>query len=110
MLPTFSIEPLTGVIYMNAIMGNVESFDPIIPAHIMQDTHLNELADCEIYLISELCQVTGSFKFRAAWIVVSRVDAPGFLAASSGNFGQALACAAQMQNRKCTVVMPNTAA
>ena len=110
MLPTFSIEPLTGVIYMNAIMGNVESFDPIIPAHIMQDTHLNELADCEIYLISELCQVTGSFKFRAAWNVVSRVDAPGFLAASSGNFGQALACAAQMQNRKCTVVKPNTAA
>ncbi len=95
---------------MNASIENTESFDPIIPTHIMQDTHLNELADCEIYLISELCQVTGSFKFRAAWNVVNQVDAPGFLAASSGNFGQALACAAQMQNRKCTIVMPDKAA
>ena len=95
---------------MNIRIENIESSDPIIHTHIMQDTHLNELADCEIYLISELCQVTGSFKFRAAWNVVNQVDSPGFIAASSGNFGQALACAAKMINRKCTIVMPNTAA
>ena len=95
---------------MNIRIENTESSDPIIPTHIIQGTHLNELADCEIYLISELCQVTGSFKFRAAWNVVNQVDAPGFVAASSGNFGQALACAAKMINRKCTIVMPNTAA
>ena len=95
---------------MNIRMENIDSSDPIIPTHIMQDTPLNELIDCEIYLVSELCQVTGSFKFRAAWNVVNQVDAPGFIAASSGNFGQALACAAKMINRKCTIVMPNTAA
>ena len=61
-------------------------------------------------LISELCQITGSFKFRAAWNLVNQVDAPGFLAASSGNFGQALACAARMRNRRCTIVMPETSA
>ena len=76
----------------------------------MQDTHLNKLTSCEIYLIRELCQLTGSFKFRAAWNVVNQVDAPGFIAASSGNFGQALACAAKMRGRQCTIVMPNTAA
>ena len=80
------------------------------PNGVFLVTKRYELADCEIYLISELCQVTGSFKFRAAWNVVNQVDAPGFVAASSGNFGQALACAAKMINRKCTIVMPNTAA
>ena len=34
-------------------------------------------------LISELGQETGSFKFRAAWNVVSKVDSEHFLAASS---------------------------
>lgn len=91
-------------------MENSVNSNPIIPTHIMQDTHLNKLTSCEIYLISELCQVTGSFKFRAAWNVVNKVDAPGFIAASSGNFGQALACAAKMRGRQCTIVMPDTAA
>ncbi|MEC7984221.1 MAG: pyridoxal-phosphate dependent enzyme [Myxococcota bacterium] len=59
-----------------------------------------------ITLISEIEQTTGSFKFRAAWNVVCSVDADHFLAASSGNFGQALACAAAMKNKGCTIVMP----
>ena len=110
MLPTFSIEPLIGVIYMNAIMGNVESFDPIIPAHIMQDTHLNELADCEIYLISELCQVTGSFKFRGAYNFLSQLNAEertkGVVAYSSVNHAQGVAAAANLLSIKSTIVMP----
>ena len=61
-------------------------------------------------LISELGQETGSFKFRAAWSVVSNIDAEHFLAASSGNFGQALARAAQLKGKKATIVMPTTSA
>ena len=61
-------------------------------------------------LISELGQETGSFKFRAAWNVVSKVEAEHFLAASSGNFGQALARAAQLKGKKATIVMPTTSA
>ena len=63
-----------------------------------------------LVLISELGQETGSFKFRAAWNVVSKVDADHFLAASSGNFGQALARAAQLRGKKATIVMPTTSA
>jgi threonine dehydratase len=95
---------------MNTNLNKFEISDPIIPTHVMQDTHLNQLTGCEIYLISELCQVTGSFKFRAAWNVVNQIDAPGFIAASSGNFGQALACAAKMRGRQCTIVMPDSSA
>ena len=84
--------------------------EPVLKTHILHTSHLNEVTNCEVYLVSELCQVTGSFKFRAAWNVVSKVDNIGFLAASSGNFGQALACASQMQGRKCTVVMPDNSA
>lgn len=61
-------------------------------------------------LVSELGQETGSFKFRAAWSVVSNIDAEHFLAASSGNFGQALARAAQLKGKKATIVMPTTSA
>jgi threonine dehydratase len=42
--------------------------------------------------------------------VVQNIPSEGFLAASSGNFGQALACAAQMNNRKCIIVMPENSA
>ena len=61
-----------------------------------------------LVLISELQQETGSFKFRAAWNLVSCVDAEHFVAASSGNFGQALARAAQLTDKKATIVMPTT--
>ena len=42
--------------------------------------------------------------------MVNQIDAPGFIAASSGNFGQALACATRMKNKRCTIVMPETSA
>lgn len=64
----------------------------------------------EVYFASELDQVTHSFKYRAAWSVVSNLPAKGFIAASSGNFGQALACACLRQERKCKIVMPTTSA
>jgi threonine dehydratase len=61
-----------------------------------------------LVLVSEAFQETGSFKYRAAWNVVSSVDADLFLAASSGNFGQALARACQLAERQAIVVMPAT--
>ncbi len=88
----------------------VGSYDPIVPTHLVEDHYLSKQLKCEVSLMSELCQMTGSFKFRAAWNLVNQIDAPGFLASSSGNFGQALACAARMRNRRCTIVMPDTSA
>ena len=71
---------------------------------------VNERLQADVIFASELQQVTCSFKFRAAWNVVDSISADGFLAASSGNFGQALACAAQMKGRSCIVVMPDNSA
>ena len=82
----------------------------INPTNFIHKTALFEATGVEIVLISELEQRTASFKFRAAWNVVDSIDAGHFLAASSGNFGQALACACRLKNRGCTIVMPANSA
>lgn len=63
-----------------------------------------------VYFASETEQITHSFKYRAATSLVQNVNAEGFLVASSGNFGQALACACQQKGVPCIVVMPTTSA
>lgn len=80
------------------------------PTQIERFDNVNQQLGMDIYFASELGQVTHSFKFRAAWSVVSNIQAKGFIAASSGNFGQALACACQRQERDCKIVMPTTSA
>lgn len=92
---------------MNSLVTE-RTCDPVLPTNLLDGHFLSQRVNCDVSLISELCQITGSFKFRAAWNLVNQIDAPGFLAASSGNFGQALACAASMKNRRCTIVMPET--
>lgn len=61
-------------------------------------------------IASEALQHTGSFKYRAAINVVLSSDSNHFATVSSGNFGQALAYACKTQNRKCTILMPETSA
>lgn len=64
----------------------------------------------KVVFASETFQRTGSFKIRAA-LHRARNSASGhLLAASSGNFGQALSCAAAMLGKRATIVMPTTAA
>jgi threonine dehydratase len=63
-----------------------------------------------LLLASETEQVTGSFKIRAACKVVMKVPQQHIIAASSGNYGQALAAACQTLGKTCTIVMPNTSA
>lgn len=64
----------------------------------------------ELTLACETFQLTGSFKFRAAYRVATGVPNPRLLTASSGNFGQALACAARLTGKKAIIVMPETSA
>lgn len=61
-------------------------------------------------IATETFQHTGSFKFRAAYNVVARVPERLIIAASSGNFGQAMAYACQLLSKSCIIVMPNTSA
>ena len=64
----------------------------------------------QLLLASETSQHTGSFKFRAAYNVVSKVPQKLILTASSGNFGQAVAYACKLLGKRCIVVMPETSA
>lgn len=61
-------------------------------------------------IASETFQHTGSFKFRAAYNLVSKVEQQQIITASSGNFGQAIAYACLMLGKSCIVVMPQTSA
>lgn len=71
---------------------------------------IDSVVDSTVWFASETGQVTGSFKYRAAASVVHNIPASGFIAASSGNFGQALACACKLKGVPCIIVMPTTSA
>lgn len=71
---------------------------------------LDRITGGTIVLKPESLQRTGSFKFRGATNATQRLDpavrARGVVAPSSGNHGQALACAAHGLAIPCTIVMP----
>src|SRR5260370_33413507 len=71
---------------------------------------LSKHLGCELTIASETFQHTGSFKFRAAYNLLSSIPQQRIVAASSGNFGQAVAYASQILGKTCTVVMPATSA
>jgi threonine dehydratase len=79
----------------------------IRPTTFVRSVRLDRWIGAEVILASETFQHTGSFKFRGAWHTASNVPNERLLAASSGNFGQALAFACQVLEKKCTVVMPH---
>jgi len=80
------------------------------PTTIIEAPRLSKHLGVNLILASETFQHTGSFKFRAAYSVASRVSEEMVIAASSGNFGQALAYACSLLNKSCIVVMPTTSA
>nr|MBA3693951.1 pyridoxal-phosphate dependent enzyme [Acidobacteriota bacterium] len=84
--------------------------EAIRPTTFVESEKLSKLLNTDVTLVSETFQHTGSFKFRAAYNLALNVPNEEFLTASSGNFGQALAFACQLLNKKCTVVMPETSA
>lgn len=80
------------------------------PVTIVEAQRLSKRLGIELTLASETFQHTGSFKFRAAYNLASKVPHNHIIAASSGNFGQALAYACQVLGKSCTVVMPLSSA
>lgn len=79
------------------------------PTTIVDAPRLSRKLGVDLVLASEINQYTGSFKFRAAYNVASHVKQAHIITASSGNFGQAIAYACSLFNKRCTVVMPATA-
>ena len=67
---------------------------------------LDNYSGSKLLFATEAFQHTGSFKFRAAYNLASGVSEDKLLAASSGNFGMALAHACNLLGKHCTIVMP----
>ncbi len=80
------------------------------PTFLLPAPVLSARLGCELTIASETFQHTGSFKFRAAYHLLSNIPQQRVVAASSGNFGQAVAYASQLLGKTCTVVMPATSA
>lgn len=82
----------------------------IRPTTIIEAPRLSKLLGASLTIATETFQHTGSFKFRAAYNVASQVNENRIIAASSGNFGQAMAYACSLLGKSCTIVMPLTSA
>src|SRR2546426_9864645 len=80
------------------------------PTTIIEAARLSHRLGANVTIASETFQHTGSFKFRAAYNVAATVPQRHIMAASSGNFGQALAAACARLDKRCTIVMPETSA
>lgn len=80
------------------------------PTTLIDAVRLNSKTGLQITLASETFQVTGSFKFRAAYNLAANSAQEHLIAASSGNFGQALAYACKLLGKNCTIVMPDNSA
>jgi threonine dehydratase len=83
---------------------------PVRPTTILESPRLEKRLGITLTLATETFQCTGSFKFRAAYNVASHVPQKMIIAASSGNFGQAMAYACSLLGKSCTIVMPMTSA
>lgn len=80
------------------------------PTTLIESKALSEHLGVEVLIASETFQHTGSFKFRAAYAAALSSPQSNLIAASSGNFGQALAYAARLTGKKAVIVMPHDSA
>ena len=97
--------------------GYINDVWETLPSHIRPTTFiacpcpaLSNQFHCDVTIASETFQYTGSFKFRAAYNLLSFIPQKRVVTASSGNFGQAIAYASTLLGKTCTVVMPSTSA
>lgn len=82
----------------------------IRPTFFLESEKLKTFLNLDLTIATETFQHTGSFKFRAAYNTALSVNQDHLITASSGNFGQALAYACKLLNKKCHVVMPDNSA
>ena len=82
----------------------------IVQTPLLRLPVLDDALGCEVYVKAECMQRTGAFKLRGAMNkILTLTDAErarGFVAASSGNHGRAVAYAAQRFGTHACIVMP----
>jgi len=81
-----------------------------LPTTLLRPIRLVERLGIDLTVATETFQHTGSFKFRAGYNLAASIPHPHIVTASSGNFGQAIACACRLFGKRCTVVMPDNSA
>ncbi len=79
---------------------------PVRSTSFVEAPALSALIGAKIVFADETKQQTGSFKFRAAYNLASKVQNKHIVASSSGNFAQALSYACSLIGKRCTIVMP----
>jgi len=96
----------------NTAVSNTAASDTARPKPTLlhEPANLARRLGVRVILAIETFQFTGSFKFRAALSVAQNVPQRMILAASSGNFGQALACACTLTGKASVIVMPHNSA
>src|SRR5437764_1238609 len=107
-MPNYSTAPQLTDDYITSVWETLPRY--IRPTLLLPSPILSEQLGCDITIASETFQYTGSFKFRAAYNLLSSIPQECIVTASSGNFGQAVAYASKLLGKICTVVMPNTSA
>lgn len=107
-MPTYPIAPeLTGA-YIASVWDILPQY--VRPTLLLRNAMLSEQLGCDLTIATETFQYTGSFKFRAAYNLLASIPNKRIVAASSGNFGQAVAYASKLLGKTCTIVMPATSA
>src|SRR4249919_3702731 len=85
----------------------------IVRTPVLRHRLLDELTGGTVLVKPEPLQRTGSFKLRGATNAVLRLSEAerraGVVTHSSGNHGQAMACAAASVGARATIFMPNDA-
>ena len=107
-MPDYAAAPELTTGYLNDVWERLPRYlrsTLLLPAPM-----LSKRLGCELTIASETFQYTGSFKFRAAYNLLSGIAQSRIVAASSGNFGQAVAYASTLLGKSATIVMPATSA
>lgn len=91
-------------------MKHTPLIDAVRRTTIIEAPRLATRLGLELTIATETFQHTGSFKFRAAYNLASKVSERKIITASSGNFGQAMAYACSLLGKSSIIVMPETSA
>jgi threonine dehydratase len=80
---------------------------------LLESPELSAMTGGRLLFKAESLQRTGSYKFRGAYNRLARLSDDerrrGIVAFSTGNFGQAVACAAKLLNIPATIIVPQDA-
>ena len=107
-MPLYATAPQLTDEYITSVSETLPRYTR--PTLLLPSAVLSAQLGCDLTIASETFQHTGSFKFRAAYNLLSSISQRRVVTASSGNFGQAVAYACKLLGKTCTVVMPDTSA